>query len=1244
MKFKLVYTYDKLGNVVALGTESNYKHFASFTYHINGLVASENHIPTSATTFSRLYKYNSPGYLERISDPYLTEDISYTQGGYGMNGFGDQTILLTTFNPKWADNVDRRLFRIHDVDEKFIPAACIDALKRLGYLDSLNNPKRMYLPDTDQSMPLKCRGEIGLRMSKLIAEKQVPLFYGYRFAYGNYKELINAKYFTNETHRLIEPLQGDTFSKFITGVSKEQSQEIFDTLTRNEFILRDQRTDRRLLIGKRGKPFFRDKDLERDLKKVSEYLDSYSTAITELLTSLISQRKSMSLDIFQSQFLKWHILNGNTTDLILKRLYDYSRAIFEMLTRNGYMTQTAFNADFVNILSKYNHLLPEIAATLNLHFIHALGKTPFDVESSNIDANGNHRMFSTGFERYEFAYKKGTNQVADVKINSEKTYKMEHDMDGNVIQAMHKNISAIEYNKTSQKPTSIRMTDGRIILFYYDAQGERIMKRVLSSSGVITKDIYYIRDEERRVLLERQITHIPGTNLIETIVTMFIHGPRGLIGFIRNDRFHSVLTDHDGSIRLIIKDGQVVAAIDYLPYGKTMRLYYTNPRDLIAYRYTGQEFDEETGLYNYRSRLYDPDVGRFYQLDPQAQYYSPYKYAGNSFVASDDESAVKETVTGTNLAISEAYLGGSAANGRWNPGDQNFRDTGTHIGIIGGDGKAGALLPTGVGASFGIVGEAITQNTGGMYLTANAANGNWDPNEWKWDSPQTWNGFYQGFATGASLTGDVSLGNAGVTYKSGVMANNGNAAFWEWDLTNADTWNGILSGFDSGIGMPQNFVNVGRSLRQLAQSPNKFGAFLSKIDQLPSSMNDFDAILKDPRHPLYKVALLSASADNFNSEANGDFDATNWKNTFSNHDSSNGVFFARDTNERTATAMLKRKQPKPEMVKLISYQNVDSYRVRRFAMVPNDEIYLSATLNVTSKQITSTDSNQFVQDEYEHPIEATTSGSSQITFWPLSLFRIIKSTFYLASQYFEFRNEQTVGTEAIFPNSQPSVPSQPFSNHLPDSWSATPGVQFDEFEDNFSILKMGDRWLAETNMQGNLMWAFILMRKLFGYKSDKSKLMTSDNSEAIELDIQAYEIVNEFFKDVIDLGVSCGTEEIIDEIIDSGNLDYLYRAVKIKLIQCEYDDVAKLLFDSLIVGYKNKISVMSSPKLVDLFEEEIQKKIRNLTDRLVLRSSSSSEIVTMNSNQNYFSSIDDNITNGKHVHKDIIGISLNLLP
>jgi len=87
--------------------------------------------------------------------------------------------------------------------------------------------------------------------------------------------------------------------------------------------------------------------------------------------------------------------------------------------------------------------------------------------------------------------------------------------------------------------------------------------------------------------------------------------------------------------------------------------------------YLGQEWDEEVCLYNYHARLYDPSIGRFYQVDPKEQYFSPYKYAGNSPVSMVDPDGqvafIIPLVIAGARAIVGGYLGGAAANKQWNP-------------------------------------------------------------------------------------------------------------------------------------------------------------------------------------------------------------------------------------------------------------------------------------------------------------------------------------------------------------------------------------------------------------------------------------------------------------------------------------------------------------------------------------------------------------------------------------------------
>jgi RHS repeat-associated protein len=44
----------------------------------------------------------------------------------------------------------------------------------------------------------------------------------------------------------------------------------------------------------------------------------------------------------------------------------------------------------------------------------------------------------------------------------------------------------------------------------------------------------------------------------------------------------------------------------------------------------GREYDDETGLHNFRARIYDSVLMRFYQVDPAEQFASPYIYCGDN--------------------------------------------------------------------------------------------------------------------------------------------------------------------------------------------------------------------------------------------------------------------------------------------------------------------------------------------------------------------------------------------------------------------------------------------------------------------------------------------------------------------------------------------------------------------------------------------------------------------------------------
>jgi len=124
---------------------------------------------------------------------------------------------------------------------------------------------------------------------------------------------------------------------------------------------------------------------------------------------------------------------------------------------------------------------------------------------------------------------------------------------------------------------------------------------------------------------------------ISDLLSHVLNGPTGLIAVKRMEGTYFVMKDHLGSTRVIVNgaNGEVVNYFDYTPYGNTMRV---GGGIGVKYQFTGQEYDDETGLWNFRARLYDDELGIFYAVDPAGQNFSPFSYAGNNPIIFVDEN------------------------------------------------------------------------------------------------------------------------------------------------------------------------------------------------------------------------------------------------------------------------------------------------------------------------------------------------------------------------------------------------------------------------------------------------------------------------------------------------------------------------------------------------------------------------------------------------------------------------------
>jgi RHS repeat-associated protein len=102
------------------------------------------------------------------------------------------------------------------------------------------------------------------------------------------------------------------------------------------------------------------------------------------------------------------------------------------------------------------------------------------------------------------------------------------------------------------------------------------------------------------------------------------------------------LSDNQGSVRDIVDStGSGLNHITYDSFGKVVS--ETDPTTEFRFGYTGRDRDEETGLDYYRSRYYNPAIGRFISEDPiefAGGDSNLYRYVGNSPSTATDPSGL----------------------------------------------------------------------------------------------------------------------------------------------------------------------------------------------------------------------------------------------------------------------------------------------------------------------------------------------------------------------------------------------------------------------------------------------------------------------------------------------------------------------------------------------------------------------------------------------------------------------------
>ncbi|WP_422925495.1 putative Ig domain-containing protein [Singulisphaera sp. PoT] len=225
------------------------------------------------------------------------------------------------------------------------------------------------------------------------------------------------------------------------------------------------------------------------------------------------------------------------------------------------------------------------------------------------------------------------NQVA-----SDDTYRYTYDAEGNLTRRT-------------------RISDGSTTDYSFDLRNRLVGVTDRNASGTVTQAVSYTYDVfDRRIgkTVDGQTTYTvydgmapwADFNTSGAVTARYLASP-DIDGLLARDRPGKgttwYLADRLGTVRDLTDDtGQVIDHIDYDAYGQVTG--ETNPSVGDRFRYTGREYDAETGLYYYRARYYDASLGRFISQDPlgfNGADSNLYRYVGNSPTNATDPTGLQ---------------------------------------------------------------------------------------------------------------------------------------------------------------------------------------------------------------------------------------------------------------------------------------------------------------------------------------------------------------------------------------------------------------------------------------------------------------------------------------------------------------------------------------------------------------------------------------------------------------------------
>lgn len=266
---------------------------------------------------------------------------------------------------------------------------------------------------------------------------------------------------------------------------------------------------------------------------------------------------------------------------------------------------------------------------------------PWNVDVNAYDADNSILALTSAGQRYDYERANDTHRVRRIVATpagaTRTTYS--YDAYGSVSRVAGATTIDYEYDPFTKLPRRAEVKGGPTVQYSMTADGHRAIKSVRTAQGT-------------RTALSLGIARGPYVELTRAggpeTSRRYIWGPLGLLGIDTGTDTLLLARDRLGSVRVAAsaQSGKAAAWFNYLPYGDNMPGNCggdSGSVDAVKYRYTGQEWEPELGLYNYGARLYESGSGLFHTVDPIHETPNPYAYVRNDPLNRVDPTGLMST-------------------------------------------------------------------------------------------------------------------------------------------------------------------------------------------------------------------------------------------------------------------------------------------------------------------------------------------------------------------------------------------------------------------------------------------------------------------------------------------------------------------------------------------------------------------------------------------------------------------------